>query len=48
MLLSSFSLDAIFSKSEGLDITERSEEKEISSVAEEVEFDKATFYKKNL
>ena len=46
MLLSSFSSDAIFSKSEGLDITERLEEKELGSVAEEVESDKATLLEK--
>ena len=42
MLLSSFSSEATFSKSEGLDITERLEEREIGSVAEEVESDKGT------
>ena len=46
MLLSSFSSDAIFSKSEGLDITERLEAKELGSVAEEVESDKATLLEK--
>ena len=46
MLLSSFSSDAIFSKSEGLDITERLEAKELGSVAEEVESDKATVLEK--
>ena len=44
MLLSSFSSKAIFSKSEGLGITERL--KEIGSVAEEVECDKATLLEK--
>ena len=53
MLLSSFSSDAIFSKSEGLDITERLEQKEIGSEALEknelgwaagaTEFEKETF-----
>ena len=42
MLRSSFSSEAMFSKSQGLDITERLDEKETGSVAEEVESDKAT------
>ena len=46
MLLSSFSSDAIFSKSEGLDITERLGEKELGSVAEKVESDKVTLLEK--
>ena len=46
MLLSSFSSDAIFSKSQGLDITERLEAKELGSVAEEVESDKAMVLEK--
>ena len=46
MLLSSFSSKAIFSKSEGLGITERLKEEEIGSVAEEVECDKATLLEK--
>ena len=46
MLLASFTSDAIFSKSEGLDITERLEAKELGSVAEEVESDKATLLEK--
>ena len=46
MLLSSFSSEAIFFKSEGLDITERLEEKEIVSVAEESKSDKATLLEK--
>ena len=49
MLLPSFSSEAIFSESEGLDVAKRLEEKEIGSVAEEVESDKATILeKKNL
>ena len=48
MLLSSFSSDAIFSKSDGLDITERLGEKEIDSVADKVESAKPTSLKKNL
>ena len=46
MLLSSFSSKAIFSKSEGLGISERLKEEEIASVAEEVECDKATLLEK--
>ena len=46
MLLSSFSSEAIFFKSEGLDIAERLEEKEIVSVAEESKSDKATLLEK--
>ena len=42
MLHSSFSSEAMFSKSQGLDITERLDEKETGSVAEEVESHKAT------
>ena len=42
MLRSSFSSEAMFSKSQGLDITERLDEKETGSVAEEVESHKAT------
>ena len=48
MLLSSFSSDAIFSKSDGLDITERLGEKEIDSVADKFESAKATSLKKIL
>ena len=48
MLLLSFSSEAMFSKSEGLDVTKRLEEKEIGILAEEVESDKATLLEKNL
>ena len=48
MLLSSFSSDAIFSKSEGLDITKKLEEKAFGWVAEEAESDKATLLEKSL
>ena len=47
MLLASFFMaETIFSMSEGLDITERLEEKEISSVADKVESDKALLLEK--
>ena len=45
MLLSSYSSEVIFSK--GLDITERLEDKEIGSAAEEVESDKVTLLEKD-
>ena len=49
MLLSSFSPEAIFSKSDGLDITERLGEKETDSVSEEVEsYKPALLEKKSL
>ena len=46
MLLSSHSSKVTFTKSEGLDITERLEDKEIGSMAEEVESDKVTLLEK--
>ena len=46
MLLLSFSSEALFSNSEGLDATKRFEEKEVGLVAEEVESDKATLLEK--
>ena len=48
MLLASYSSEAKFSKSEGLDITERLEDKEIGSVAEEVESDKVMLLEKKI
>ena len=48
MLLPSFSLEAIFSKSEGLDITERLAEKKIGSVAKEDQSDTATLLEKSI
>ena len=48
MPLWSFFSEAIFFKSEGLDVTNRLEEKQIGSVAEEVESDKTMLLEKNL